>query len=631
MRRPRLTRRTLGWWLTITLLAFAVAEGCYRAGLLNTVDHLYSDAWHQLAGPRSQPRHVVLVTVDDQALAAQADTPLVFWTPQFARAAEVLHTVGARAVALDFLPATTPENWLRRIQGLEASGLRDYDLPFRQTLSHGRLLLVATHAHNGNTGQDSLLLPHPDYLLSLPNFDLPHYVGFADLQADADGGIRRFVVRPALRLPSAMQAGAPELSLPALLAQHLQPNLPMQDGWIQYAGPPGTVPTLSIARLLASDAVHDPTVRALAGKLVIIGARFQGMGDLHGTPYQRSLPGHPGRLMSGAEIQANVVETLLANNPLRPLETDWRWTISALLLATAAALFLRLSPWKGLALLLVGILLPVGLGYALFGADRILPVAPLQAALLTAGVAAQGRRLSREAREKRHIRQVFSRYVSDEVVDLVLDADRPPDLGGTTAEVTVLFSDIRNFTTLAERLSAPETVELLNAYFERVCAPVLDNAGSIDKFIGDAIMVQFGAPLPYADHARRAVRTALAIRDAAADFAGWVQQRFPGRDLPPFAIGIGLHTGPAVVGNVGCSRRMEFTTIGDTVNLAARLESATKELGCVILASRDTCDAAGPRLRTGQTRTLTVKGRAQPVEVFEILDDHDEEPSCAPS
>ena len=224
-----------------------------------------------------------------------------------------------------------------------------------------------------------------------------------------------------------------------------------------------------------------------------------------------------------------------------------------------------------------------------------------------------------EERERRRLRQMFGRYVSEQVVEALLQSGERPALGGQAQTVTVLFSDIRNFTSMSERLTASEVVEMLNAYFARACAVLQEAGGSIDKFIGDAVMVEFGSPLPQPDHAARAVRAALALQDVAAEFALWMEQRFPGRGLPRFAIGIGLHSGEAVVGNIGSPARMEFTAIGDTVNIASRLEGVTKDMGCVIVASDATVLAAGGNLRCGRSELLTVKGRHQPVLVFELL------------
>jgi len=204
-------------------------------------------------------------------------------------------------------------------------------------------------------------------------------------------------------------------------------------------------------------------------------------------------------------------------------------------------------------------------------------------------------------------------------VDMLLRAKEMPDLGGESINVSILFSDIRNFTTISEKLNAHEVVEMLNTYFEKACAAVLAEGGTIDKFIGDAIMVQFGSPVRYPDHALRAVRAALVMQQAATEFQGWMAQRFAGRDLPPFAIGIGIHSGEAVIGNIGSSQRIEYTAIGDTVNTASRLEGVTKNMGCSIVISQETLTATGGKVQTGKHESMQVKGRAQAVDVYEVI------------
>ena len=202
---------------------------------------------------------------------------------------------------------------------------------------------------------------------------------------------------------------------------------------------------------------------------------------------------------------------------------------------------------------------------------------------------------------------------------MLLRAKKMPDLGGESLNVSILFSDIRNFTTISEKLNAHEVVEMLNTYFETACAAVLDEGGTIDKFIGDAIMVQFGSPVRHPDHALRAVRAALVMQQAATQFQGWMAQRFGERDLPLFQIGIGIHTGEAVIGNIGSTQRIEYTAIGDTVNTASRLEGVTKGMGCSFVISQETLDATGGQVITGKHETMQVKGRQQAVDVYEVI------------
>jgi class 3 adenylate cyclase len=381
---------------------------------------------------------------------------------------------------------------------------------------------------------------------------------------------------------------------------------------ISYAGPPGTIPKISFSKLLDEKALQDPAVQALRGKVVILGGDFIGMNDVHDTPYRG--------LMTGPEIQANIVETLLSGKVTASAPGWTRWVACLLLIAGTLWIYRKLSPWLGLGILAVSIVVTLLIGWGFFQAFLLFPAAHLQLGLLTAYTLSYGGRLTREEREKRFIRSVFKRYVADNVVDTLLASGKMPDLGGEKATVTVLFSDIRNFTTISEKLDAHEVVEFLNRYFERICAIILAQGGTIDKFIGDAVMVQFGAPVPYPDHAARALRTAAAMREAAVEFRRWMAERFAGRNLPEFNIGIGIHTGEAIAGNVGSSFRMEYTVIGDTVNLASRLESASKTLGCIIVASGETLKAAGGSVKTGLNDVIHVKGRETPVEVFEVID-----------
>jgi adenylate cyclase len=257
--------------------------------------------------------------------------------------------------------------------------------------------------------------------------------------------------------------------------------------------------------------------------------------------------------------------------------------------------------------------------YAAFLADWTLPVGSIQATLGLGFLGTLGLRLTGEEKKRAQLKQMFGRYVSDDVVTALLAEGASPDLGGVEVEVTVLFSDIRNFTTISEKLNAPEVVRMLNAYFSLVGEPILDQGGMVNKYIGDAVMAVFGSPVFYPDHARRAITAGVEMARVAGEFRHWMQANFPDRGLPEFGIGIGLHTGRCVVGNIGSVKRMEFTAIGDTVNAASRLEGVTKQLGCVLVASATTVAAAGAGVTTGKCETVTVKGRAESIEVFEIV------------
>lgn len=622
--------------LVIAAIAWGIAEATTQGGALAGLDQAYTDLWHRWSGVRYQPTRTALVVVDEESLARFPDDPLVFWPPHFARAAATLREAGATVIGIDFLFSLTPENWFNKMNLTASEALRQYDLAFRQELNAGKIALVGSIIHGENGKPDNLLLPHPDYLLSLPNMDLAAGIGLADFEPDADGAIRHFRIAPQMTLPPQLVAGAPRLSFAALLAVRASGEDSAASRWsisgsgytaasvhyISYTGPPGTIPRVPFHKLLEKDALTDPAVQALRGKVVIIGGDFLGMNDIHSTPYSSSLAGRLSTHVAGTpgpEIQANIVETLLSGRATADTPAALRWGVFAIVLLLATTIMLRTTPWAGLATAASASLLALVVGYAAFQQFQLFPAAHLQLGLAAAFFMVLGLRLTREERDKVRIRNMFEGYVSDDVVNMLLDSGQRLDMGGQTMHITVLFSDIRNFTTITEKLDAHETVEFLNVYFERVIDVIRTEGGRIDKFIGDAVMAEFGVPYPFPDHAARALRAAAGMRQVAEDFKGWMQQRFPDRGLPEFAVGIGLHTGNAVVGNLGSARRMEYTAIGDTVNVASRLEGETKALSCVIVASADTVRAAGDMVHTGRHETLKVKGRAELVEVYEIL------------
>jgi len=350
-----------------------------------------------------------------------------------------------------------------------------------------------------------------------------------------------------------------------------------------------------------------------------VGAEHPGNQDLHRTPYAQGFLGWEGTLMSGVEIQANIAETLISGRSPRPLPAGIFPVYLFAVLLCGAILFFRLPlPWGAAAGAGIGVACGAA-SFLFFRQGVALPLAGVHAGLALAYLGTLWRRLTGEERRRARLQQLFGRYVSSAVVDKLMASGRQPDLGGELFCVTVLFSDIRNFTTLSERLTPHEVVEMLNACFERICEPILNHGGTVDKFIGDAVMAVFGAPAPSRDHARDACRAALEMAEGAQAFRGWMAERFPNRGLPEFHMGVGVHSGEAVVGDIGSSKRMEYTAIGDTVNTAARMESASKTMGWTIVVSDETVRLAGPDIQTGQRDTISVKGREGQVKVHELI------------
>ena len=324
--------------------------------------------------------------------------------------------------------------------------------------------------------------------------------------------------------------------------------------------------------------------------------------------------------MTGPEIQANIAETLLSDQRIKEIPHSWYWPIVVLglLFSTFAARYWDTTPSLiCVFLLLIGSTL---LSYQLFTDFYFFPTFSVQLTMLAAYSLVYSLRFVGETRTRKQIEQVFGRYTSKAVVSQLVDGGQMPELGGEAVEVSVLFSDIRNFTSLSEKLSPQRVIEMINIYLGHASQVVLDMGGNIDKFIGDAIMVEFGAPIRRTDHPRCAIKAALGLRDTAKKFRPWFREHFPELLENDFSIGVGIHSGIATMGNIGSATRTEYTALGDTVNVASRLEGVTKEMKCDIVASEETIRAAGHGVITGKCRSLLVKGREQPIMVYEIID-----------
>jgi adenylate cyclase len=216
--------------------------------------------------------------------------------------------------------------------------------------------------------------------------------------------------------------------------------------------------------------------------------------------------------------------------------------------------------------------------------------------------------------ERERLKQGFARYVSSYVMEKILKSGGSMKLEGERKKVTVLFSDIRHFTALAEKLPPEQVVSLLNEYFEVMLEAIFSHQGMLDKFIGDGIMAEFGTPLFDPDQEKNAVLAALEMQEKL----GRLDKRWAAAGKPVFQMGIGIHTGPAIVGNIGSEERMEYTAIGDTVNVASRLQVATKELGVQIIVSQATRQALGVEFRIKDLGSLLLPGRTGEISAYSI-------------
>jgi adenylate cyclase len=420
-------------------------------------------------------------------------------------------------------------------------------------------------------------------------------IGYTD---DADGVGRRYLLRETIR-------GWQIPSLPARVAFDLGYPVPDADDIVlAWRGTKENFPRVSFSDLYEDLNKSKRTRPAdeFTGKILIIGTAAPGLQDLRVTPLHGTYP--------GAQILGTAIENLKNSRQMRYAASWW-----PALIGVALIFLVYLAFRTGVdARITGGVLAAASAGlvttsWAMVGSLILLPVVtPLAAAWLFFGAAALAEFL-RERRQRQAAMAQFSRFTNPHVAKLLVER------GGIDTgrrEVTLLFSDIRGFTTLSETRSPEEVIALLNRYFSLQVDVVFRHSGSLDKFIGDCIMAIWGAPLDDPDHAKHAVACALDMVDTLHAF-----KRALGAEDSGFDVGIGVHSGPAVVGLMGSQKRLEYTAIGDTVNLASRIEGLTKDAKRRVLVSKDTAELCGDAFEFVHCGTFPVKGRAQPVELFE--------------
>lgn len=346
-------------------------------------------------------------------------------------------------------------------------------------------------------------------------------------------------------------------------------------------------------------------------KIVLVGWTGAISQDLHPTPFQENFP--------GVEIHATVIENILQEDFLtRPASTILLDSLIILILGlTTGFLFPKLKPVTGILLALLCLALLAGLMHAAFIYSKVWLNFTFPFLLITLNyMTLTSFKYFTEERHKREIRTAFQHYISPAVVDEILQDVDKLKLGGERNYLTAMFSDIRGFTSMSERMKPEELVHFLNEYLTAMTNVILDYKGTVDKYMGDAIMAFYGAPLPQEDHGVRACKTAIQmIEKLRAMRIQWEAQNYPFLD-----IGIGINSGEMVVGNMGSQDRFDYTVIGDEVNLASRLEGVNKQYGTNILISDNTYKLLKDQpFIVRELDRITVKGKKEPVTIYELI------------
>lgn len=575
-------------------LALLVALALWLFHATDTLNRLVFDRETvATANPVLVPTNGVLVLVDEASLKEIGERYSVRWPwPRafFAAMIASLHQAGAEKILMDF-------------EFLEPSEDSAQD----DTLS--AFSAACPEVVLGRTRDKTPIFWSTNFQKQFPQFVISNHVGLVDFAPDGDGVYRHYPFPDSLASKAAVQVPVETNLLLRWYGglEQLPTNTVLSAAPFVVLGAKNinaTDPESAARKLAALPPLNEPIASLVRGKVVFIGANAAGTSDLKATPVGKIEPGALVHFTAWANAEhGDYIRTF---SPFADL-------LAAAILITAI-IFIG---WKFPNAAMIAVICTV-LELILFGGSflafrsnyffsPVLPAIGIGLAL-TASVS---HNFWRESRRKREIEGIFGSYVSKAVVEKLLKNPDAIKLGGEKKELTVFFSDLAGFTDLSEKLLPEELVQVVNRYLAAVTDFILDNGGFVDKYIGDAVMGVFGSPDPLDNHALAACKAALASRD-------WMATAFA--DSPvKLKVRIGLNTGAVVVGNVGSERKKNFTVLGDSVNLASRLEAANKDVGTLILIGEDTERMTRGTFLTRPIARLRVKGKRQPNQTYELI------------
>ena len=654
------TRRFLGQLalsLAFLLILFGHAGGLYNLYFIEKLDAALYDLKVRLFRPQGVDERIVIVDIDEKSLREIGRWP---WPrAQTAKLTENLfEQYGAAAVGFDIVFAEPDQSsGLPVLQGLAHGALAgepgfaqllerirpglDYDARLAHALGTGPAVLGYYFNFGDGAGQVGVLPPadmacdrlrmagvqalqatgHGANLAMLQASAA--YAGFFNIQPDFDGVIRRQpmlidyrgqcrAALPIALVRAGLGLGAIEVTRPSGAAAPVALSM---DGMAVPvdANAMALVPyraTPAFRYVSATDVIHGRVpATELEGRLVLVGATAPGIMDLRVVPGSKAFP--------GVEIHANMIAGIL-DGTLKwesPRTRGWNLIAIAVFGVLLAAWLPFAAPLAAAAAVigLLGLVVGVDL-YAWLMLNLSLPTVTLLCAIAGLFILNMSYGFFVEARSKLQITRLFGQYVPPELVDEMARDPARYGLRGQSREMTVLFSDIRDFTSISEGLEAADLAELLNVYLSAMTRVVQAQRGTIDKYIGDAIMAFWGAPLSNDRHAHDAVLTALAMQRALQELNPRLQER----GWLAMRIGVGVNTGRMSVGNMGSEFRMAYTVMADAVNLASRLEGLTKQYGVGVLCGEATRQAC-PEIAFRLIDQVRVKGKQQPVAIYEPL------------
>ncbi len=580
--------------------------------------------FRNLSDARRHDKDIVLVMVD-QASLDHFEGESMYWPwPRgvYEGLLRYLKAGGAKAVAFDMLftnpsPTGADEDKifgaaLKKFgpvvmameTGNEAHPRRALPPPFRFAVKTGPSLAGL------GFGRKSVRLPVPEILAG------SRLLGDTKAEADFDGVFRRVPLVATLfgyQYPTLPVAAA--MAVTGKTLDELAPRLTGDRMLVRFHGKARTddariktYDSYAIGDLLLSwQAIEDKRTPKLPpsvfkDKLVLVGMNAAGLLDNHPSPIAAVFP--------GTEIVAAAADNLINSDFLTRAPFFYVFSLVAVALILAG-ISSRYAPY----LILPSSAVLAAISCFAFTRGLWLDIVTPQLSLWLAFAAASAYGYAVEGRQKRYIQGAFSQYLSPEIVSRIADNPEMLALGGERRDVTFYFSDIQGFTTFSEQLSPEKLTKLMNRYLGEMTDTILVSGGTLDKYIGDAVMAFWGAPLPCEGHALVACKAALANQKRLAA----LRETFAAEGYPPVRNRIGLNSGPASIGNMGSAARLSYTAIGDNVNLASRLEGANKAYGTYILISESTRLGAGDAIEVRELDFVKVKGKNQPIRVYELL------------
>jgi adenylate cyclase len=649
--------------LLITIFVTVIAGAAQHFNVLQRLEYIAYDWQLTLARQHKvPPEDIKVILVDDASL--QAMDPIVGRWPWprsvFAEVIDFLAQGKSKAVIFDILFAETENGSdqansgdARLIEATQNAGMVYHAMLLTADKEMARQAAVPLPAdislHNtasltiSSARQQPLLLSDPNNTSPVYNnfllpFDGLHQgasgLGVVTAEKDADGVLRRLV--PFFQY---MGQSYPALSTASLSTAKGQSDTEDQSG--QYVVPLTAQGELLVnqypfesyslsAVLAAKEKLDQGDMENLAlypdefkDKYVFIGASALELHDLKTTPLMKNTP--------GVYMHASALGNFLQNDFLTPpndLVTYLSIFLAALFTTFAVLASKRLILQFAVPLLVATCY--IGIGIWQFQHNQVMAMVTPTLGIMLAWAMCYSFLLLTEEQKKNQIRKMFSQYVSPAALTAMVDnyEDYAKAGNGSKEVVTVLFSDVRGFTSLSENLPPEQVVEILNFYFTKMTEAVHNNHGTIDKFIGDAIMAIWGAPIQSDTHAIDAVNAAMEMMQKLKEVNAWLEEK----NLPPLKIGIGVNTGEAIIGNVGSEQKVDYTVIGDTVNLASRLEGITKQYDCEIIVSESTKKALKDRTPCQVVDMIKVKGKEQAIKIYSpILDEIESEPQACPT